>query len=90
MKVNGRSVTDEVEPNTLMVDFIRISQRLTGTHVGCDTSQCGACVVHVNGRSVNNLTQAIAAYWSLRKSETVEVEISRKGTRRTLTYTLVG
>ena len=56
MKVNGRSVTDEVEPNTLLVDFIRNSQRLTGTHVGCDTSQCGACVVHVNGRSVKSCT----------------------------------
>ncbi len=60
MKVNGRSVTDEVEPNTLLVDFIRISQRLTGTHVGCDTSQCGACVVHVNGRSVKSCTMLAA------------------------------
>ena len=52
MTVNGRSVSDEVEPRTLLVQFLRDNLRLTGTHVGCDTSQCGACVVHVDGKSV--------------------------------------
>ncbi|MDA0720678.1 MAG: (2Fe-2S)-binding protein [Proteobacteria bacterium] len=52
MVVNGKSITREVEGRTLLVDFLRDDLRLTGTHVGCDTSQCGACVVHVNGKSV--------------------------------------
>jgi carbon-monoxide dehydrogenase small subunit len=50
--VNGASVTREVEPNTLLVDFLRDTLRLTGTHVGCDTAQCGACTIHVNGDAV--------------------------------------
>jgi carbon-monoxide dehydrogenase small subunit len=52
MTVNGRPVSGEVEGRTLLVDFLRGSLRLTGTHVGCDTSQCGACVVHVDGKAV--------------------------------------
>ena len=56
MEVNGKTVSGEVEPNTLLVDFIRRNLALTGTHVGCDTSQCGACVVHVNGNSVKSCT----------------------------------
>jgi len=52
MTVNGKAVSGEVEGRTLLVDFLREGLRLTGTHVGCDTSQCGACVVHVNGASV--------------------------------------
>ncbi len=56
MKVNGKQVSAEVDPRTLLVDFLREDQRLTGTHVGCDTSQCGACVVHVNGKSVKSCT----------------------------------
>ena len=56
MTVNGKSVTSEVEPNTLLVQFIRENLRLTGTHVGCDTSQCGACTVHVNGDSIKSCT----------------------------------
>lgn len=52
MTVNGKAVASEVEGRTLLVDFLRENLRLTGTHVGCDTSQCGACVVHVNGDSV--------------------------------------
>jgi len=52
MNVNGRAVSGEVEDRTLLVEFLRENLRLTGTHVGCDTSQCGACVVHVGGRSV--------------------------------------
>ncbi|MEH6476621.1 MAG: (2Fe-2S)-binding protein [Sneathiella sp.] len=56
MTVNGKSVNADVEPNTLLVQFIRENLRLTGTHVGCDTSQCGACTVHVNGDSVKSCT----------------------------------
>ena len=56
MNVNGRAVSEEVEDRTLLVEFLREHLRLTGTHVGCDTSQCGACVVHVDGRSVKACT----------------------------------
>ena len=56
MNVNGRAASEEVEDRTLLVEFLRESLRLTGTHVGCDTSQCGACVVHVNGQSVKACT----------------------------------
>jgi carbon-monoxide dehydrogenase small subunit len=56
MTVNGQSVTREVEPRTLLVQFLREHLGLTGTHIGCDTSQCGACVVHVDGRSVKSCT----------------------------------
>ena len=60
MTINGRAVSDEVDSRTLLVDFLRVNQRLTGTHVGCDTSQCGACVVHVDGRSVKSCTMLAA------------------------------
>ena len=53
MKVNGKDVKADVDPRTLLVQFLRENLRLTGTHVGCDTSQCGACVVHVNGKAIN-------------------------------------
>jgi carbon-monoxide dehydrogenase small subunit len=56
MTVNGKSVSADVEPRTLLVQYLRESLGLTGTHVGCDTSQCGACVVHVNGTSVKSCT----------------------------------
>ncbi len=56
LTVNGRKVAKEVEANTLLVDLLRKGLGLTGTHVGCDTSQCGACVVHVDGRSVKSCT----------------------------------
>jgi carbon-monoxide dehydrogenase small subunit len=56
MTVNGKQVGGEVEPRTLLVDFLRYNLGLTGTHVGCDTSQCGCCVVHVNGDSVKACT----------------------------------
>jgi carbon-monoxide dehydrogenase small subunit len=56
MTVNGKSVTGEVEGRTLLVEFLRQNLGLTGTHVGCDTSQCGACVVHVDGESVKACT----------------------------------
>jgi carbon-monoxide dehydrogenase small subunit len=56
MKVNGKDVSAEVEGRTLLSTFLRENLRLTGTHVGCDTSQCGACVVHVDGKSVKSCT----------------------------------
>ena len=73
LTVNGKAVTGDVDPRTLLVQFLRENLRLTGTHVGCDTSQCGACVVHVDGKAVKactvfvwqiegaNVTKAIAA-----------------------------
>ena len=54
MTVNGKEVKGEVEGRTLLVQFLREDQGLTGTHVGCDTSQCGACTVHVNGRAMKS------------------------------------
>ena len=54
--VNGRDVTADIDPRTLLVEFLREHLRLTGTHVGCDTSQCGACVVHMDGRAVKSCT----------------------------------
>jgi len=56
MTVNGRPVAAEVEPRTLLVQFLREKLLLTGTHVGCDTSQCGACVVHLDGAAVKACT----------------------------------
>ena len=56
MTVNGKPVTGDVDPRTLLVQFLRENLRLTGTHVGCDTSQCGACVVHVDGKAVKSCT----------------------------------
>ncbi|HWI11461.1 MAG TPA: (2Fe-2S)-binding protein, partial [Burkholderiaceae bacterium] len=52
LTVNGRAVTADVDPRTLLVQLIRETLQLTGTHVGCDTAQCGACTVHMNGRAV--------------------------------------
>ena len=57
MTVNGQSVSGEVESRTLLTQFLRENLGLTGTHVGCDTSQCGACVVHIDGKSVKSCTQ---------------------------------
>ena len=56
MQVNGKQVSADVEPRTLLVHYIRENLQLTGTHVGCDTSQCGACVVHVDGKAVKSCT----------------------------------
>ncbi|MBD3662991.1 (2Fe-2S)-binding protein [Sulfitobacter aestuariivivens] len=56
MTVNGKAASGEVEGRTLLVQFLREDMGLTGTHVGCDTSQCGACVVHVNGEAVKACT----------------------------------
>ena len=52
MTVNGKPVTAEVEPRSLLVNFLRDQLRLTGTHIGCDTAQCGACTIHMNGKAV--------------------------------------
>ncbi|MGM0560605.1 MAG: (2Fe-2S)-binding protein [Pseudomonadota bacterium] len=60
MTVNGKEVTKTVDPRTLLVTFLREHLNLTGTHVGCDTSQCGACVVHVNGQSAKACTMLAA------------------------------
>jgi aerobic carbon-monoxide dehydrogenase small subunit len=56
MIVNGLPTTADVEPRTLLVHFLRENLRLTGTHIGCDTSQCGACVVHVNAEAIKSCT----------------------------------
>ena len=56
MTVNGKAVSADVDPRTLLVQFVRENLRLTGTHVGCDTSQCGCCVVHVNGTAIKSCT----------------------------------
>jgi carbon-monoxide dehydrogenase small subunit len=60
MTVNGSPVSRDVEDNTLLAVFLRESLGLTGTHVGCDTTQCGCCVVHVDGRSVKSCTMLAA------------------------------
>ena len=56
MTVNGKAVTADVDSRTLLVQFLREHLRLTGTHVGCDTSQCGACLIHLNGIAVKSCT----------------------------------
>jgi carbon-monoxide dehydrogenase small subunit len=60
MTVNGKAVSGEIEGRTLLVEFLRQNLGLTGTHVGCDTSQCGCCVVHVDGQSVKACTMLAA------------------------------
>ena len=58
--INGKKVSKEVPDNTLLSDFLRDTLALTGTHVGCDTSQCGACVVHLNSNSIKSCTVLVA------------------------------
>ena len=60
LSVNGKQVSAEVPPETLLVEFLREQQRLTGTHVGCDTAQCGACTVLVDGRAVKSCNVLVA------------------------------
>lgn len=60
LKVNGRAVTVDAPPHTLLVQALRENLRLTGTHVGCDTAQCGACTVHVNGKAVKSCNVLLA------------------------------
>jgi len=60
IKINGKEISKEIEDSVLLSDFLRNNLLLTGTHVGCDTSQCGACVVHLNGNSVKSCTTLVA------------------------------
>ena len=71
MTVNGKSVSATIEDRTLLVQFLRENLNLTGTHVGCDTSQCGACVVHVDGKPVKSCT-ILAAQASGSSVSTIE------------------
>jgi aerobic carbon-monoxide dehydrogenase small subunit len=76
MTLNGKTASADVDPRTLLVQFLRENLRLTGTHVGCDTSQCGACVVHVDGRAIKSCT-ALAA--SLDGADVTTIEGLAKG-----------
>ena len=60
IKINGKIISKEIQDNILLADFLRDGLALTGTHVGCDTSQCGACVVHLNGNSIKSCTTLVA------------------------------
>ena len=60
IRINGKKISKEVSDNTILADFLRDGLALTGTHVGCDTSQCGACVVHIDGISVKSCTTLVA------------------------------
>ena len=71
MTVNGKAVTGDVDPRTLLVQFLREELRLTGTHVGCDTSQCGACVVHINGKAVKACTVFV---WQIEGADVLTIE----------------
>ena len=71
LTVNGKKVTGKAEPRTLLVQFLRETLGLTGTHVGCDTSQCGACVVHIDGVSVKSCT-ILAVQCEGKKVTTIE------------------
>jgi len=71
VNVNGRSVSRQVEDRTLLVEFLRDTLGLTGTHVGCDTGQCGACVIHLDGRAVKSCTM-LAAQTTGREITTIE------------------
>jgi carbon-monoxide dehydrogenase small subunit len=71
LTVNGKAVTGDVDPRTLLVQFLRENLRLTGTHVGCDTSQCGACVVHVNGKAVKACTVFV---WQIEGADVLTIE----------------
>jgi len=83
MTVNGKAASGEVEGRTLLVHFLRDDLELTGTHVGCDTSQCGACVVHVNGNAVKACTMfAIEADGA--EVETIEGQAAEDGTLNTI------
>jgi aerobic carbon-monoxide dehydrogenase small subunit len=79
LTVNGKSVSAEVEGRTLLVELLREKLGLTGTHIGCDTSQCGACVVHVDGRSIKACT-ALALQMEGAKVTTIEGLAAADGT----------
>lgn len=61
LKINGEAFSQDVADHTLLVDFLRESIGMTGTHIGCDTTQCGACVVHIDGKSAKSCTILVAA-----------------------------
>ena len=83
MTVNGKPAKGEVEGRTLLVQFLRENLGLTGTHVGCDTSQCGACVVHVNGEAVKSCTMlAVEAQGA--EVATIEGQAAPDGTLNTI------
>ena len=79
LKVNGRELTRDVEPSTLLVQFIRETLQLTGTHVGCDTAQCGACTVHIDGRAVKSCN-VLAVQAAGRELTTIEGLAQADGT----------
>jgi aerobic carbon-monoxide dehydrogenase small subunit len=79
LQVNGRAVTRDVAPQTLLSEFIREHLRLTGTHVGCDTSQCGACTVHIDGRAVKSCAM-LASQAAGRSLTTIEGLAAADGT----------
>jgi len=83
MTVNGKPASGDVEGRTLLVEFLRENLGLTGTHVGCDTSQCGACVVHVDGKAVKSCTM-FAAEAEGAQVTTIEGMAATDGTLSTL------
>ena len=78
LKVNGKAHLSEVPDNTLLVEYLRDYLRLTGTHVGCDTSQCGACVVHLDGRAIKSCAMLAA---SADGSDIITIEGLAKSTK---------
>jgi carbon-monoxide dehydrogenase small subunit len=76
MTVNGKAVSAEVDPRTLLVQYLRENLRLTGTHVGCDTSQCGACLVHVDGKARKSCTMFA---WQAEGAKVTTIEGVAKG-----------
>ena len=83
MNVNGKPVSADLEGRTLLSEFLRDDLRLTGTHVGCDTSQCGACVVHVNGEAVKSCT-ALAVDLDGAEVKTIESMANADGSLGTI------
>ncbi len=83
MTINGKSVSGEVEGRTLLSSFLREDLHLTGTHIGCDTSQCGACVVHVDGKAVKSCTM-FAEEANGADVATIEGQASEDGTLNTI------
>lgn len=79
MNVNGKAVTGEVEGRTLLSTFLRDELKLTGTHIGCDTSQCGACMVHVDGKAVKSCTM-LAGEAEGAEVSTIEGQANADGT----------
>jgi carbon-monoxide dehydrogenase small subunit len=78
MTVNGKAVSADVDPRTLLVQYLRENLRLTGTHVGCDTSQCGACVVHIDGVAVKSCTTFA---WQAEGAKVTTIEGLANGTQ---------